>query len=408
MLNQGNKILQFVINFKLIRAIEYNRNMKDRIFHRAYKFKLEPTSEQIVILEEWFGARRFVWNKALALVLTRLENKYLVPRYNELNKMLTLWKKTEELSFLKKPPKDIMQFSLIDLDKAINDWFNKNQPNKRKPKFKRKHDSFQSFRLPSTVFKIRNNFIDLPKLKQAVKFRRHRKVKGDIKNVTISFNGSSWFISIMCEVVINKKELKEGKGLDVGVVKFATLSDGNFIEPINFKKQLRKLEHYQKMVSRRTKGSNRWLKAKAKVSKTYRSISNKRYDYLHKESTKLADSKFLIVENLKIKNMSKSAKGTIEEHGKKVKQKSGLNKSILQQAWGIFFEMLEYKLEQNGGKLIKVSPINSSNECSVCHYIDKENRETQSKFVCKSCGHEENADINASKVLLSRGLREYG
>ena len=101
--------------------------------------------------------------------------------------------------------------------------------------------------------------------------------------------------------------------------------------------------------------------------------------------------------------MSKSAKGTIENKGKNVKAKSGLNKSILDQRWYEFTRQLEYKSAWNGGEVIRVNPRYTSQTCSNCSYKDKNNRPSQAKFKCKVCGHKENADINATKNILVVG-----
>ena len=111
-----------------------------------------------------------------------------------------------------------------------------------------------------------------------------------------------------------------------------------------------------------------------------------------------------VVEDLKIKNMTKSAKGTKETLGKKVKQKKGLNRAITQQSWGMFFALLEYKLQERGGELIKVDPKHTSQTCNKCGHVSKENRKSQSKFECESCGHSDNSDVNRTKNILARGI----
>ena len=108
-------------------------------------------------------------------------------------------------------------------------------------------------------------------------------------------------------------------------------------------------------------------------------------------------------EDLKVANMSKSASGSVAEHGRNVKAKSGLNKSILDQGWGMMVDMLEYKQQWRGGLLIKVNPRYTSQTCFKCKHIAKENRRTQSKFECVKCGHKANADVNAARNILSAG-----
>ena len=165
-----------------------------------------------------------------------------------------------------------------------------------------------------------------------------------------------------------------------------------------------KMKNIQKKIARQKKGSKNRGKAKERLGRLYRKISDIRKDYLQKLSTNITKSHgVVVIENLQIKNMTRSAKGTIENPGKNVKAKSGLNRSILQQGWGMFINMLEYKLSYNGGRLIKVDAKYTSQKCSHCGHTEKENRKTRSSFVCKSCGYEEHADINAAKNIKAAG-----
>lgn len=111
----------------------------------------------------------------------------------------------------------------------------------------------------------------------------------------------------------------------------------------------------------------------------------------------------VVVENLKVSNMSRSAKGTIENPGKSVKAKSGLNKSILDQGWYEFRRQLEYKQHWLGGEVIAVNPAYTSQACSSCCHTEKANRKTRARFECVACGHSENADIQAAKNILALG-----
>ena len=111
----------------------------------------------------------------------------------------------------------------------------------------------------------------------------------------------------------------------------------------------------------------------------------------------------IVIEDLQIRNMSKSSKGTSEKHGKNVKAKSGLNKSILDQGWFEFRRQLEYKQSWRGGYVIAIPPQHTSQRCSCCGYVSRNNRQTQAKFECVECGHSENADINAARNILAAG-----
>ena len=194
-------------------------------------------------------------------------------------------------------------------------------------------------------------------------------------------------------------------GIDMGIVRFATLSTGEYFKPLNaFKTYKGKLAKLQKRLKNKTKGSHNWLKLKVKIAKLHHKIANTRKDYLHKISNKISKNHAIVyVEDLQVLNMSKSAKGTLEEPGKNVKQKSGLNRAILDQAWYEFRRQLEYKLVWNGGFLFAVPPQNTSRTCPCCGHITKENRKTQSDFKCIDCGYRNNADVVGAINILNRG-----
>jgi len=147
-----------------------------------------------------------------------------------------------------------------------------------------------------------------------------------------------------------------------------------------------------------------WQKLKAKIVKLHHKIANTRKDYLHKISNKISKNHAIVyVEDLQVANMTKSANGDINQPGKNVKQKSGLNRAILDQSWYEFRRQLEYKLAWNGGFLVAVPPQNTSRTCPSCGHITKENRKTQSEFKCVDCGYTENADVVGAINILQRG-----
>ena len=116
----------------------------------------------------------------------------------------------------------------------------------------------------------------------------------------------------------------------------------------------------------------------------------------------------IFIEDLKVSNMSKSAKGTTEEPGGNVRAKSGLNKSILDQGWHTFRQQLEYKSAWQGGIVVAIAPRYTSQTCSRCGHCAKESRQSQSEYLCVSCGYEANADVNAARNILAAGLGRVG
>ena len=368
---------------------------------KAYKFKLKPNQEKESLLAQFAGCSRFIWNRGLAIVKESLDQKTGYINYNSLAKKLTEWKKEPDTDFLKTVHSQPLQQTLKDLEKACKDAFKKD---KGFPKFKKKgvHDSF---RYPQGV-KVSESRVFLPKIGW-IKFQKSREIKGTIKNTTISKHCGKWYVSFQVELEIEdpKHQSITSVGIDMGISKFATLSNGDIFEPINSFKNLQdKLAKEQRKLARKKKFSENWKKQKLIISKIHTKIANTRKDYSHKVSNIISKNHAMIfVEDLKIANMSKSAKGTTESPGKCVKAKSGLNRSILDQGWFEFFRQLEYKQLWKGGYLHKIDPKYTSQKCSKCGHTHKENRKSQSKFVCVKCGHSENADINAAKNILEAG-----
>ena len=377
-----------------------------KTIRKAFKFRLKVTPEINQKFSNFAGGSRFVWNKFLALNLERLSGKFPLLWYCEMAFWLTVWKLSAEYGFLKELPSQVLQQKLKDLEKAFKDGFDKNQPLKRIPVFKKKsqHDSFrypQGFKVDQAKSKV-----FLPKIGW-VSYRNSRNIIGEVKNITVSRKGKYWYISIQTEyeAELPPHQSTSIVGIDMGIVHFATLSNGTLYEPLNsFKSKAAKLAKLQRQLKHKKKFSNNWKKVKAKITQCHEDISNARKDYLHKISTEISESQAIIViEDLKISNMSKSSKGSIEEPGKKVAQKSGLNRSILDQGWSMFGSMLNYKQDWNGGMVLRVPPQHTSQTCPCCRYVSKENRKTQAEFVCVECGFSENADLVGAMNVLAKG-----
>ncbi|HIH97350.1 MAG TPA: IS200/IS605 family element transposase accessory protein TnpB [Thermoplasmata archaeon] len=375
----------------------------------AYKFQLRPNSHQAKQMAQFAGCNRLVWNKALGLQKERVEKKEKIYKYIELAGMLVEWKKDKQTKFLADTHSQTYQQTLKNLDRALREAFNKKSP-KKFPVFKKKGLK-DSFKYPQG-FKVEqnNSRIFLPKIGW-LRYRNSRTVEGDIKNVDVSKNCDKWYVSIQVEIEVKDRKHKSQSmiGIDVGITKLATLSNGETVEPLNsFRKYEKRLAFLQRGLSRKQKFSNNWKKHKKKISRLHFKIANARKDFLHKTTDKIGKNYAVVVmEDLKVSNMSRSASGTIENKGKNVKAKSGLNKSILDQGWFEFRRQLEYKLKWRGGHLELVDPKHTSRKCSECGHIESGNRPSQSKFECKNCGYSENADVNAAKNILAAGLAVF-
>lgn len=259
--------------------------------------------------------------------------------------------------------------------------------------------------MDKAVFSIDGNRIKIPGItKPGIKMRGLNKNIGIGKPVgfTIKKDVDEWFISIVYETKDIVLPAKIGNvGIDRGVNIPIADSDGNIVESPRFlKTSADKLRRRQRALSRAQKGSHNRSKAKTKVAQIHRKIRRQRDAFTHLISKQYSDKyQNIFIEDLKIKNM------TARAHDKGVAAKSGLNKSILDVGWYAFETKLAYKLAEHGGTLTKVDPKYTSQTCSNCGHCEADNRKTQVEFKCLKCGFEINADINAAKNILAKGLQ---
>ena len=362
------------------------------IIRKAKKYRIKIRPNKIGLFSQVAGCQRFIWNRFLALQQQQLESGTKRLFYADMCKELTELKKNPDFAFLKEVPSQTLQQTLKDLDRALHDAFNKT---KHFPKFKKKGHQ-DSFRLPQSC-RVSNNRIFLPKLGWYC-FFSSSNIEGNIKNVTISRKGKHWFASIQVELEVEepKHSSLTAVGIDMGITRFATLSNGTYLEPLDsFQRLERKLRVEQRKLSRKVKFSNNWSKQKRKVQKVHIEIANARQDYLHKATYDISKNHACVVlEDLTIRKMS-SAK---EEKGK---HKRILNKKILDQGWYAFRRQLEYKQLWRGGKIHLVNPANTSLTCPKCLHVSANNRKTQSEFVCEKCKYSANADFVAACNILA-------
>jgi putative transposase len=372
---------------------------------KACKFQLKAHPSQKHTMSRYAGACRFLWNKALAFQMERLEKKQPILSYNKMAAELVKWKVEEATTFLQDTPSQSLQQVLRRLDRALREAFDKKNP-KQFPQFKKKgrRDSFsypQGFKIDDS-----NSRIYLPKI-GFVRYRKSREIEGMPKNVTISLHAGAWSISVQTEKEVEQPVHPKASmvGIDMGVKQFATLSDGTIYSTLNaYRHYEKKLRYYQRRLSRKQKFSKNWLKVTKIIQGIHTKIADVRRDDLHKISNDISKNHAIIIlEDLRITNMSASASGTRESPGKQVRAKSGLNKSILDQGWGEFTRQLEYKQLWKGGHTLFVPPHNTSRACSQCGHTSAENRKTQARFACVACNYTTNADINAAYNIVAAG-----
>ena len=317
-----------------------------KIIKYTYKFRLEPTQEQKTLLNKHFGSVRWTYNYFLNQRKTEYLNNKKSLNYYDQAKELTQIKKQEDKKWLKEINSQTLQYSLNCLDIAYQGFFNKRT---QFPKFKSRK-SKNSFTIPQNV-RYDDNKLIVPFFLEGIEMIMERKIKGTIKRANISKTPTGkYFVSILTEMEytpVSKTGLSVG--IDLGLKDFLVLSNGTKIKNHRF---LRHYQHQLKLnqqsLSRKTKQSNRYEKQRIKVARIYEKITNSRQDLIQKTTTNLIKNFDIIyLEDLNIKGMSHRCKAKQDENGKYLPNgqsaKSGLNKSILDVAWGNFIDVLEYK-----------------------------------------------------------------
>jgi putative transposase len=375
------------------------------LLRRGFCFLLQPTPIQRHFFACSAGCARLVWNTALALQKQRLADALPLLKYQELSPLLKLWK--SEKPFLKEAPSQTFQQKLMDLSRAIDEARDPSNL-KQFPVFKKKGEG-DSFRYPQYVtIEQEHSRLLLPKLGW-VRYVNSQEIVGKVKNITISLDAGRWYVSIQTEQEIDEPKHPSDSmvGCDLGVVHFLTLSNGTHCDAPDYKPLEQKVKREQRKLSNKRKGSKNYQKQKVKLQRAHKKLRDRREDFQHKLSTNLSKNHaVIVVEKLRVKNMTKSARGTTEEPGTNVRQKAGLNRAILRQGWSEFKRQLKYKCEWRGGRYKEVEAAYTSQSCSACHYVSASNRKEQAAFVCERCGHAENADQNAAKNILAQGLLE--
>jgi putative transposase len=276
-----------------------------KIIFKSYKFKLEPTKEQEILLAKHFGAARFVFNHYLnKRKESYLEDKKSLNYYDNSNDLTNL-KKDGNYIWLKEINSQSLQSSLRNLDTSYMKFFRKET---KFPRFKSKYDR-QSFKIPQSVL-IENNKLIIPKFKEGIKINLHRKTNGELCFATISKTTTGkYYVSITCKVEYKPFNKTGSKiGIDTGIKDLAILSDGKVYENIkSLKTNLKKLKYEQRQLSKKIKGSSSRNKQKQKLAIIHEKITNVRKDYLHKVSTEIVKNHDIIcVEDLAVKNMMKN------------------------------------------------------------------------------------------------------
>jgi len=216
-----------------------------------------------------------------------------------------------------------------------------------------------------------------------------------------------WYAQFECERAVEPlPETGHAIGLDRGVNVLLATSDGELItNPKHVAKARLRVERAQRVVAKRKRRGKNRRKAIDMLARLHEKVARQRRDYAHKVSRALVDaSDVLVLEDLRLRNMTRSAKGSIEEPGRNVAAKAGLNRALLDAGFGMIAQLIAEKAESAAREIIYVDPRYTSQTCAACGHVAKENR-CGLQFACVACSHVDHADVNAARVILQRAQK---
>ena len=365
---------------------------------KAFKYRLYPTAPQAEKINQNIGCARFVYNQLLDAKIKHYEQHketlYVTPA-----------KFKGDYPFLKDADSLALSNAQLNLESAFNKFFDKKTGY---PKFKSKHKCRWSYTTNNQrnkknpekdSIRFDGNRIKLPKVGY-VKIVEHRPHEGVIKSVVVSKERSGeYYASVLCDVEQPNTLSVTDKvvGIDLGLHDIIVCSDGERVEaPKHFRKSEQKLAKRQRVFSKTQKDSNGHEKARAKVAKCHQKIKNQRNDFLQKLSTKLInENQVICLEDLSVKGMERNHKQA---------------KSVSDASFSKFVEMLEYKAEWYGRKIIKIDRFYPSTQlCNGCGYKNESIKGLQGLkvrvWICPECGEVHDRDLNAARNILKEGLK---
>jgi putative transposase len=365
---------------------------------KAHKIRLHPTAEQANYFARAAGTARFTFNWAVAEWKRQYEAGgkpsalALRTQFNEIKK--------EQFPWVYDVTKCAVEGAFMDVAAAFKNFFEGRKAGRKTgfPQFKTKRRSRQSFYLANDKFTVGDHWIDVPKLGR-VNMAESLRFTGKILSARISKQASWWWVSITVEMPDEiPLNTSPPVGVDVGLNRLATLSDGRKFE--NQKplvSQLKKLRRLNKELARRTKGGKNWLKTKDKLSRTHYQIACMRLDWLHKLTTEIAKTSGIVaVEDLHVKGLIRNR---------------CLSRSFSDAAVGTLLDLLESKVPRQGGMLLKVERFFPSSQLCHCCGTRKEDLTLADRiFVCPNfaCGYSGDRDENAALNLILEALRMFG
>ena len=357
------------------------------------------------MLRDYCAHARFVWNLAVEQHQYWRPGRKKAPGYLEQCRQLTAAR--AEHPWLAAGSQTVQQQALRDFAQAMAAFFDKTNP-ASKPSWRKagRNEGFRIVGRRGGQWDVRRlsrrvGEVRVPKVGW-VRFRWSRAVPPGVKSYRVTMDRAGRWHVAFAAVPEPIPAPGNGKvvGVDRGVVIAAALSTGELLRmPSLTDRERKRLLRMKRKLARARRGSNRRTRVRLGIARLKARESDRRKDWVEKTSTDLARRfDFIRVENLKIQNMTRSARGTLKAPGRRVRQKAGLNRGILASGWGLLVRRLETKATS---RVEKVNPAFSSQRCSACGHVDAKSRESQARFVCTACGFACNADVNAARNIAA-------
>ncbi|QUX31778.1 transposase [Nocardiopsis akebiae] len=377
----------------------------------GFRYRLALTDEQTESCQVYGDICRAVWNTGLDQrreAVSRWRRGQRLPYCGYHLQARELAEAKAEETWLQAAPSHILQQTLRDLDRACQDH------GTFKVRWRAKDRWRPSFRFPDggrmSIERLGRRWgrIKLPKLGW-VRFRWSRAPRGTVRSATVSRDGAHWYVALLCEDGQTTPEAHErpdsAVGIDRGVAVAVATSDGDLLDrTFQTPKEAERERRLRRRLSRQRRGSNNRARTRAALGKLTGRVRARRADFAAQTAHVLcAENAVVVLEKLKTKNMTASAKGTVEAPGVNVRQKAGLNRAILAKGWHGFALACQNAARRTGSRIVEVDPAYTSQTCHSCAYVAAENRESQSVFCCGRCGHTAHADVNAAQNILTRG-----
>jgi putative transposase len=369
----------------------------------AFRYRLRPDVSQLPGCERHCADARFVWNLALEQANWWRPGRGPTPGRAERNRQLA---EARAGSWLGTGSSSVQQQALRDFDQALRNWW---AGTHRRPRW-RKAGIDEGFCIRDVkVRRISRKWaaVHVPKVGW-VRFRLTRPLgEHGMARVTRDRAGR-WHVSFSApQPPVARMATGRAVGIDVGVAHAVTISTGDHFDVPGLRPgEQARLLCLERKKARQCQGSNRCARTKHAIAVLHSRAADRRRDWAEKVSTGLVvDYDLIVFEDLRVKDMLRSARGTLESPGRNVRAKAGLNRRIAASVWSLLGRRTTEKASASEGcAVVRVDPRHTSQRCSACGHVDPGNRPSQAIFSCLACSHADNADANAANNILAAGL----